>query len=117
MSALRVLLVDDEPLALRRLETLFGDIDGAEVVGTAATGEEAEARIAELRPDLVMLDISMPKSPPTKGRNWLRKIGRTTMKAAPMKLPMIDPSPPMITTKSNWKERSIEKARGSQEPR
>jgi two-component system response regulator AlgR len=61
VSALRVLLVDDEPLALRRLDTLFGDIDGAEVVGTAATGEEAEARIAELRPDLVMLDISMPK--------------------------------------------------------
>ena len=61
MSVLRVLLVDDEPLALRRLETLFGDIDGVEVVGTAATGEEAEARIADLRPDLVMLDISMPK--------------------------------------------------------
>lgn len=61
MSALRVLLVDDEPLALRRLETLFGDIDGAEVIGTAATGEEAEQRIAALRPDLVMLDISMPR--------------------------------------------------------
>ncbi|HWW55696.1 MAG TPA: LytTR family DNA-binding domain-containing protein [Sphingopyxis sp.] len=61
MSALRVLLVDDEPLALRRLETLFGDIDDVEVVGTASTGEEAEDRIAALRPDLVMLDISMPQ--------------------------------------------------------
>ncbi len=61
MSMLHVLLVDDEPLALRRLETLFGDIDDAEVVGTASTGEEAEARIAKLRPDLVMLDISMPQ--------------------------------------------------------
>ena len=61
MSALHVLLVDDEPLALRRLETLFGDIDDAEVVGTASTGEEAEDRIARLRPDLVMLDISMPQ--------------------------------------------------------
>lgn len=61
MSALNVLLVDDEPLALRRLETLFGDIDGVEVAGTASTGEEAEARIATLRPDLVVLDISMPR--------------------------------------------------------
>lgn len=61
MSRLHVLLVDDEPLALRRLETLFGDIDDVEVVGTASTGEEAEERIAALRPDLVMLDISMPR--------------------------------------------------------
>lgn len=61
MSVLDVLLVDDEPLALRRLETLFADIDDVRVVGTAATGEAAEAQIAALKPDLVMLDISMPK--------------------------------------------------------
>lgn len=61
MNTLRILLVDDEPLALRRLETLFGDIDDVEVVGTASTGEEAEERIAVLKPDLVMLDISMPQ--------------------------------------------------------
>jgi len=61
MSALRILLVDDEPLALRRLATLFDDIDDVAVVGTAATGREAEAQIAALTPDLVMLDISMPQ--------------------------------------------------------
>ncbi|NIJ19169.1 DNA-binding LytR/AlgR family response regulator [Sphingomonas naasensis] len=61
MNRLRVLLVDDEPLALRRLATLFADIDDTEVVGTATTGREAEERIEALCPDLVMLDISMPQ--------------------------------------------------------
>ncbi len=61
MSALRVLLVDDEPLALRRLAALFGDIDAAEVVGTAVDGPEAVEQIAALAPDLVMLDIQMPE--------------------------------------------------------
>lgn len=60
MSPIRVLLVDDEPLALKRLAALFGDVDGTEVVGTAADGHEAEVKIASLNPDLVMLDISMP---------------------------------------------------------
>jgi DNA-binding LytR/AlgR family response regulator len=61
MSLLKVLLVDDEPLALRRLTTLFGDLDDVTVVGTAATGREAEQQITALAPDLVMLDISMPQ--------------------------------------------------------
>jgi hypothetical protein len=47
----------------------------------------------------------------------LRKIGSTTMKAAPKKLPMIEPRPPMMIMKSSWKERSMEKAAGSQPPR
>lgn len=61
MSALRVLLVDDEPLALKRLGALFEDIDGAQVIGTAATGRDAANQIAALCPDLVMLDIQMPE--------------------------------------------------------
>jgi DNA-binding LytR/AlgR family response regulator len=60
MSVIRVLLVDDEPLALKRLAALFADVDGTEVIGAAADGHEAEVKIAGLRPDLVMLDISMP---------------------------------------------------------
>ena len=62
---MRVLLVDDEALALDRLTALFADID-ATVVGTARSGEEALVAIARLRPDLVILDIQMP------GRNGLR---------------------------------------------
>jgi two-component system, LytTR family, response regulator len=63
---MRVLLVDDEPLALERLRVAFQDMPDAEVVGSAQDGDEALARIAELSPDLVILDIQMP------GRNGLR---------------------------------------------
>src|SRR5688572_33193144 len=61
MSRLRVLLVDDEPLALDRLVALFRQLPDVEVVGTAGDGKEAAEAIATLRPDLVMLDVQMPE--------------------------------------------------------
>ncbi|KRB46749.1 LytTR family DNA-binding domain-containing protein [Phenylobacterium sp. Root700] len=57
---MRILLVDDETLALERLETLLVDVPDVEVVGVARDGEEAAEQIAALRPDLVLLDIQMP---------------------------------------------------------
>ena len=63
---MRVLLVDDEALALDRLRTFFADIDGAEIVGQARDGDQALEEINRLRPDLVLFDIQMP------GRNGLR---------------------------------------------
>jgi two-component system, LytTR family, response regulator len=58
---LRTLLVDDEPLALERLQVFFRDIAGAEVVGTARDGKEAAEAIERLKPDLALLDIQMPE--------------------------------------------------------
>ena len=58
---MRVLLVDDEPLALERVRALLLDSPEVEVVGSAADGDEAARMIAELRPDLVLLDIQMPR--------------------------------------------------------
>lgn len=57
---LRVLVADDEPLALERLLFAFRDVPDAEVVGTAENGVEAAAKIAELKPDVAVLDIQMP---------------------------------------------------------
>ncbi len=60
MTELRVLVVDDEPLAVERLELLLAHSPGIAIVGTANDGEGALA-IAEARaPDLVLLDIAMP---------------------------------------------------------
>ncbi|HYG46355.1 MAG TPA: LytTR family DNA-binding domain-containing protein [Allosphingosinicella sp.] len=58
---LRTLLVDDEPLALERLQVFFRDIAGAEVIGTARDGKEAAEAIERLKPDLALLDIQMPE--------------------------------------------------------
>lgn len=57
---MRVLLVDDETLALDRLRAFFSDMDGVEVVGQARDGDEALEQIARLTPDLVILDVQMP---------------------------------------------------------
>ena len=58
---LRTLLVDDEPLALDRLQVFFQDIEGVEIVGTARDGAEAAEAIRRLKPDLAILDIQMPE--------------------------------------------------------
>ena len=55
-----ILLVDDEPLALRRLEIICRQISGCEVVGTADNGQAAISLIADLKPDIVLLDVHMP---------------------------------------------------------
>ncbi|MFD1952324.1 LytR/AlgR family response regulator transcription factor [Sphingomonas arantia] len=60
MPALRILIVDDETLALDRLETMLSRIDDVVVVARATDGIDAVDRIAALRPDLVLLDIQMP---------------------------------------------------------
>jgi len=55
---LRVLIADDEPLARQRIEDLLPS--SVELAGTASTGDEAIEKIAELKPDLVFLDVQMP---------------------------------------------------------
>lgn len=61
MDAIRTLVVDDEQLARRGLKTLVDRHPDCTVVGVCADGREAIARIAELKPDLVLLDIQMPE--------------------------------------------------------
>ena len=58
---MRVLLVDDEPPARRRLIRLLLGFSDVEVVGEAADGVEALEAIRTLRPDLVLLDVRMPR--------------------------------------------------------
>ncbi|HEX2759700.1 MAG TPA: response regulator, partial [Rhizomicrobium sp.] len=57
---LRTLIVDDEPLAVERLQILCARIPGITLVGTAADGAGALRLIESLSPDLLLLDIQMP---------------------------------------------------------
>ena len=59
-SIARVVIVDDEPLARRRLRSILGKHPGVEVVGEAATGTAAVSAVRDLEPDLLFLDIQMP---------------------------------------------------------
>lgn len=61
MSALRVLVADDEPIARRGLRKLLAATDDIEVVGEARDGREAVPAIRKLKPDLVLLDVQMPE--------------------------------------------------------
>jgi two-component system response regulator AlgR len=57
---LRVLIVDDEAPARERLRSLLAELDEADVIGEAVTGEQALQRTVELVPDVVLLDVRMP---------------------------------------------------------
>lgn len=57
---MRVLIVDDEPIARQILRELLEDCPGVTLTGEAATGLEAVEQIARLHPDVVLLDLQMP---------------------------------------------------------
>lgn len=57
---LRVLIVDDEPLARERVRDLLAGCEDIEIVGEIGNGTDALAAIVEHRPDVVFLDIQMP---------------------------------------------------------
>jgi DNA-binding NarL/FixJ family response regulator len=60
-GVIRVLLADDQRVVREGLGTLLGLLDGIELVGTAADGEEALALAREHDPDVVLMDLRMPR--------------------------------------------------------
>ncbi|MGI9375396.1 MAG: LytR/AlgR family response regulator transcription factor [Tsuneonella suprasediminis] len=58
---MRTLIVDDEPLAVERMQVICARMDGLSVVGTASDGAAALRLIGALSPDLVLLDMTMPE--------------------------------------------------------
>jgi two-component system LytT family response regulator len=75
-TPMRVLLVDDESLARRRLRTLLADEEGIDIVGECENGAQAVTAIRELKPDLVFLDVQMPE---LDGFEVIERIGAAEM--------------------------------------
>ena len=59
--AVRILLVDDHPIVRQGLRTLLEGRSGWEVVGEASDGVEALDKVGVLQPDVVVLDVTMPR--------------------------------------------------------
>ncbi|MGB3690465.1 MAG: response regulator transcription factor [Jannaschia helgolandensis] len=58
---LRILIVDDHPMVADGIRALLETYDDLTVVGTLSNGREAIARTADLRPDVILLDLNMPE--------------------------------------------------------
>lgn len=71
--SLRTLIVDDEPLAVERMQVICSKLPKLNVVGTASDGEAALRLVEALSPDLVLLDMTMPG---LDGLAVARKLGK-----------------------------------------
>ncbi len=60
---IRVLVVDDHPLFRTGITSLLETVPDMEVVGEAADGEEAIRRTLEMLPDVVLMDLNLPRTP------------------------------------------------------
>ena len=61
MEKIKILIADDHAIVRMGLATLLGAQDGFEVVGEASNGSEAVTRALKLKPDVVVMDLVMPK--------------------------------------------------------
>ena len=80
---IRVLVVDDQPMYRAGLTAILGSRDDIEVVGEAGDGEEALARNRVIHPDVVLMDVRMPKL------NGIDATRRLTQPAGPANVPKV----------------------------
>jgi DNA-binding NarL/FixJ family response regulator len=76
MTEIRVLVADDHAVVREGIRSILDGTEGIEWVGEAIDGNDALARIAELDPDVAVLDISMPHRTGLEVLAILRRIGR-----------------------------------------
>ena len=77
-QTIRVLIVDDHTIVRKGIRALLTEIAGIEVVGEAADGQEAVAQANSLRPDVILMDLAMPKMDGIEltARLWQRALAR-----------------------------------------
>lgn len=85
--SVRIVLADDHAVVVEGLRALLSTVDGMSVVGTAANGAEAVRAAVTERPDVLVMDISMPG---LNGIEATREIGRVAPRTAVLMLTMFD---------------------------
>lgn len=70
---IKVLLVDDHPVVRKGIHTWLTGMDTVEVVDEAVNGQEAVAKVKELSPDVVLMDVDMPKMNGLEATRAIRK--------------------------------------------
>lgn len=78
-TRLRTLIVDDEPLAVERMQVICCKLDDLAVVGTASDGAQALRLVEALKPDLILLDMTMPE---VDGLSVARRLARQEKRPA-----------------------------------
>jgi DNA-binding NarL/FixJ family response regulator len=85
MKKIQVLLVDDHTIVRNGLRSILENTDEVEVIGEAATGEEALEKILLLKPQIILVDISMPG---ISGIELVRKVVKQWTNIRPIILSM-----------------------------
>jgi len=78
MNVLRILIADDHDLLRRGVKTLLQSHAGWEICGEAASGREAVTKVEKLKPDIAILDISMPDLNGVDAAKRIRRISPET---------------------------------------
>jgi DNA-binding NarL/FixJ family response regulator len=74
MTEIRVLIADDQKVIREGLTALLGLLPGITVVGTANDGDDAVRQAAVLRPDVVLMDLNMPRRNGVEATEQLRRV-------------------------------------------
>ena len=71
---IKVLVADDQKIVREGLVTLLGLLPGITVIGAATDGEDAVRQVLELRPDVVLMDLNMPRCNGVEATQRLRRL-------------------------------------------
>jgi DNA-binding NarL/FixJ family response regulator len=76
---LEIVVIDDSEVVREQLRRAFAEAEGLHVVGMAASGDEGIEMVRSLRPDIIVLDLSMPQCSGLETLREIRKIDQRVM--------------------------------------